>query len=106
MRDFVSRTVCSVVAQYDNDDGDGNMINCDIDDMIMVMLKKVMKAFKSITQDDEYKFEAVCEKFGSMRAQFKQTRARHQHAGNAKPYVTLFLNIRSNAYIVRAMKGK
>ena len=34
-----------------------------------------------------------------MRAQFKQTRARHQHAGNAKPYVTLFLNIRSNAYI-------
>ena len=50
MRDFISRTVCSVVAQYDNDDGDGNMINSDIDDMIMVMLKKIMKAFKSITK--------------------------------------------------------
>ena len=50
MRDFISRTICSVVAQYDNDDGDGNMINCDIDDMIMVMLKKIMKAFKRITK--------------------------------------------------------
>ena len=38
------------MAQYDNDDGDGNMIECDIDDMIMVMLKKIMKAFKSITK--------------------------------------------------------
>ena len=62
VRDFISRTVCSVVAQYDNDDGDGNMINCDMDDMIMVVLKKIMRAFKSITKDDEYKFEAVCEK--------------------------------------------
>ena len=51
MRDFISRTICSVVAQYDNDDGDGNMIECDIDDMIMVILKKIMKkAFKSITK--------------------------------------------------------
>ena len=50
MRDFISRTICSVVAQYDNDDGDGNMIKCDIDDMRMVMLKKIMKAFKSITK--------------------------------------------------------
>ena len=42
--------LCSVVAQYDNDDGDGNMIKIDIDDMIMVVLKKMMKAFKSITK--------------------------------------------------------
>ena len=38
------------MAQYDSDDGDGNMIKCDIDDMMMVMLKKIMKVFKSITK--------------------------------------------------------
>ena len=38
------------MAQYDNDDGDGNMVKFDIDDMIMVMLKKILKAFKSITK--------------------------------------------------------
>ena len=50
MRDFISSTICSVVAQYDNDDRDGNMIKCGIDDMKMVMLKKIMKAFESITK--------------------------------------------------------
>ena len=87
------------------------MLKFDIDHMIMVMLKKMLKTFRSITNMMKRGFYAKHKTRGFTNEEWQYAgvgneESSNQHAGNAKWYVTLFLDIRSSAYIVRVMKRK